>query len=282
MKTHQSKSKTTKKNTHSVSNKSSATAATFQFVDKRPEIGMQATLQEMANQSKESSIQRNAKMQPPINNTGLPDALKAGIEKLSGYNMDDVKVHRNSDKPAQLEAHAYAQGTAIHLGPGQEKHLPHEAWHVVQQKQGRVQPTMQMKGNININDNDGLEKEADVMGAKALNSINLNDTQPIQTKLVVQLGKKNKKKKKDASKRTAPEREGARNARFSAKNEATTTFNNNEKKLPRAPKGTKYIETDVGSGRTNRGKKRVVSLVENGTGRTLKQYNTDDHYSSFR
>ena len=25
----------------------------------------------------------------------------------------------------------------IHLGPGQEKHLPHEAWHVVQQKQGQ-------------------------------------------------------------------------------------------------------------------------------------------------
>ena len=45
--------------------------------------------------------------------------------------MDDVNVHYNSNKPAQLQAHAYAQGTDIHLGPGQEKHLPHEAWHVV-------------------------------------------------------------------------------------------------------------------------------------------------------
>ncbi len=82
--------------------------------------------------------------------------------------MDDVKVHYNSHKPAQLQAHAYAQGTDIHLAPGQEQHLPHEAWHVVQQKQGRVQPTMQMKGKVNINDDKGLEKEADIMGQKAL------------------------------------------------------------------------------------------------------------------
>ena len=102
------------------------------------------------------------------NNTGLPDNLKSGMENLSGLSMDDVKVHRNSDKPAQLQAHAYAQGTDIYLGPGQEKHLPHELGHVVQQKQRRVKPTMQMKGKVNINDDTGLEKEADVMGTKAL------------------------------------------------------------------------------------------------------------------
>jgi hypothetical protein len=82
--------------------------------------------------------------------------------------MDDVKVHYNSDKPAQLNAHAYAQGTDIHLASGQEKHLPHEAWHVVQQKQGRVRPTMMMKAKVPINDDQGLEKEADIMGARAL------------------------------------------------------------------------------------------------------------------
>ena len=110
------------------------------------------------------------------NKTGLPDNLKSGMENLSGYSMDDVKVHRNSDKPAQLQAHAYAQGTDIHLGPGQEKHLPHELGHVVQQKQGRVKPTKQMKGKVNINDDAGLEKEADVMGAKALQMKNKNRT----------------------------------------------------------------------------------------------------------
>ncbi len=72
------------------------------------------------------------------NNTGLPDNLKTGIENLSGYSMDDVQVHYNSGKPAQLNVLAYAQGTDIHVAPGQEKHLLHEAWHVVQQKQGRV------------------------------------------------------------------------------------------------------------------------------------------------
>lgn len=111
------------------------------------------------------------------NNTGLPDNLKSGIENLAGYSMNDVKVHYNSSQPATLQAHAYAQGTDIHIAPGQEKHLPHEAWHVVQQKQGRVKPTMQMKGNVNVNDDAGLEKEADVMGGKALQQRSLNRKQ---------------------------------------------------------------------------------------------------------
>lgn len=109
------------------------------------------------------------------NNTGLPNQLKTGIESLSGMSMDHVKVHYNSDKPAQLNAHAYAQGSDIHVAPGQEKHLPHEAWHVVQQAQGRVKPTMQMKGEVSVNDDAGLEHEADVMGAKALNTTNVHD-----------------------------------------------------------------------------------------------------------
>ncbi len=100
------------------------------------------------------------------NRTGMPDQLKTGVEQLSGIAMDDVRVHYNSSQPAQLEALAYAQGTDIHVGPGQEQHLPHEAWHIAQQKQGRVQPTLQTKG-VSINDDAGLEREADHMGAKA-------------------------------------------------------------------------------------------------------------------
>lgn len=101
------------------------------------------------------------------NRTGLPDALRDGVESLSGHTLDDVVVHRNSDQPAQIRAHAYAQGSDIHLAPGQDRHLPHEAWHVVQQKQGRVQPTMQLQTGVAINDDAGLEAEADVMGRKA-------------------------------------------------------------------------------------------------------------------
>lgn len=107
-----------------------------------------------------------AQLEEKPNNTGLPNQLKSGIESLSGMSLDGVKVHYNSDKPAQLNAHAYAQGTDIHVAPGQEQHLPHEAWHVVQQAQGRVKPTTQMKGT-SVNDDVGLETEADVMGAKA-------------------------------------------------------------------------------------------------------------------
>ena len=107
---------------------------------------------------------------PTENRTGMPDALKAGIEALSGIAMDDVRVHRNSSAPAQMQAHAFAQGSDIHLAPGQEQHLPHEAWHVVQQKQGRVAATRQLKGGVAINDDAGLESEADVMGARALDA----------------------------------------------------------------------------------------------------------------
>ena len=101
------------------------------------------------------------------NKTGLPDRLKAGVESLSGYSLDDVRVHYNSSKPAKLSALAYTQGTDIHVAPGQERYLPHEAWHVAQQKQGRVQPTLQMKGT-SINDDSGLESEATEMGKRAL------------------------------------------------------------------------------------------------------------------
>jgi hypothetical protein len=102
------------------------------------------------------------------NKTGLPDNLKAGVEGLSGYSMDDVKVHYNSEKPSHLQALAYAHGTDIHISPGQEKHLPHEAWHVAQQKQGRVKPTLQMKEGVAVNDDKALETEADMMGSQAV------------------------------------------------------------------------------------------------------------------
>lgn len=115
-------------------------------------------------------------IQKKSNKTGLPDNLKSGMEAMSGYSLDNVRVHYNSPKPAQLNSYAYAQGSNIHVSPGQEKHLPHEAWHTIQQKQGRVQPTTQIKG-INLNDNKALEHEADVMGQRALNTSPNTQTQ---------------------------------------------------------------------------------------------------------
>lgn len=139
-----------------------------EIADNSPQVKKAVQLQAIANTHNAVPVQKKA------NDTGLPDNLKSGIENLSGYSMDDVNVHYNSDKPAELQAHAYAQGTDIHIASGQEKHLPHEAWHVVQQKQGRVKPTLQMKGDIPVNDDAGLENEADIMGNEALQAYNHN------------------------------------------------------------------------------------------------------------
>ncbi len=80
--------------------------------------------------------------------------------------MDDVTIHYNSKKPSQVQALAYTQKNDVYLGAGQENHLGHELWHVVQQKQGRVMPTTQVNG-FQVNDNPALEHEADLYGAKA-------------------------------------------------------------------------------------------------------------------
>ena len=104
----------------------------------------------------------------PQSGTGLPDRLKFGIEALSGVAMDDVRVHYNSPQPAQVNALAYAQGADIHLARGQEMLLPHEAWHVVQQAQGRVRTTARLSNGATVSDDPELEREADAMGAKAL------------------------------------------------------------------------------------------------------------------
>ncbi len=102
----------------------------------------------------------------PESASALPASLQAGIEQLSGIGMNDVRVHRNSAEPAKLGALAYAQGSDIHLGPGQEAHLPHEAWHVVQQKQGRVRATARLKTGAAVNDHPALEREADEVAAR--------------------------------------------------------------------------------------------------------------------
>lgn len=93
--------------------------------------------------------------------------LRSGAEALSGVRLDHVRVRRNSSRPAEIGAVAFARGDTIHLAPGQERHLPHEAWRVAQQAQGRVRPTTQAMG-VPLNDDPALEREADTMGARAI------------------------------------------------------------------------------------------------------------------
>lgn len=136
------------------------------FIDNRPQAIAQRRLNDISAGDTRGIAQRKSEPSVASAQGGLPSQLKQGIESLSGMSMDNVRVHYNSSQPAQLNAHAYAQGSDIHIAPGQEQHLPHEAWHVVQQAQGRVQPTMQAKG-MQINSDKGLELEADRMGEQA-------------------------------------------------------------------------------------------------------------------
>ena len=140
------------------------------------QVSQLKSLQAAANASPQvretAQLQAVTKPKPNISSqntdkNGLPEELKIGIENLSGMDMSGVKVHYNSSKPASLGALAYAQGLNIYVGAGQEHHLPHEAWHVVQQKQGRVKANAKVAGEA-INNDRSLEKEADQMGAKAL------------------------------------------------------------------------------------------------------------------
>ncbi len=132
---------------------------------RKEEVALEKKLDRAKNDKKRDQIKDEIAQLKP-NNTGMPDSLKSSIESLSGYSMDNVRVHYNSDKPAAVQAHAYTQGQNIHIAPGQEQYLPHEAWHVTQQMAGRVEPTIEVDG-MPINDNASLEHEADVMGARA-------------------------------------------------------------------------------------------------------------------
>lgn len=93
----------------------------------------------------------------------LPGGLRQALEYLSGLDMSDVRVHYHSPWPERFGARAFAFGCEIHLGPQSEAALAHEAWHVVQQKQGRVVANGSVAG-VGMNDEAALEREADWMG----------------------------------------------------------------------------------------------------------------------
>ncbi len=99
------------------------------------------------------------KVQEP-NRTGVPDALLQKAEAKSGMSLRDVRVHYNSPEPAAVQALAYTRGSQIYVAPGQERHLPHELGHVVQQKEGRVRANTTVNGQA-VNDESALEREAD-------------------------------------------------------------------------------------------------------------------------
>ena len=102
--------------------------------------------------------------EPQVLSPQISSPLDKGIEALSGMSLNDVKVHFNSARPDNRTS-ASSQDREIPIAPGQERRLPHEAWHVVQQARGRVDPPRQKDGIIN--DAEELKREADVMGERA-------------------------------------------------------------------------------------------------------------------
>lgn len=113
-------------------------------------------------------------IQQKSNNTGIPNDVKQKMEDSFGTDFSSVRVHPESSKAPEVGALAYTQGTDIHFAPGQFKPdtstgqqlLGHELAHVIQQAEGRVQPTTEI-GGMSVNDNESLEHEADVLGAQA-------------------------------------------------------------------------------------------------------------------
>lgn len=108
------------------------------------------------------------------NRTGIPEGVKLKMEDSFGADFSSVRVHPDSSKAPDVGALAYTQGADIHFAPGQFKPdtsagqqlLGHELAHVIQQAEGRVQPTTEI-GGMAVNDDVSLEHEADVLGTQA-------------------------------------------------------------------------------------------------------------------
>ncbi|MEO1450495.1 MAG: DUF4157 domain-containing protein [Bacteroidota bacterium] len=151
--------------------------------EEEEEIQMKAApIQKMGMEEEEAlqgkfaaPVQRSAASE---NLTGMPDNVKSGMEQSMGSDFSSVRIHANSSKAPEVNALAYTQGNDIHFAPGQFKPdtssgqelLGHELAHVKQQSEGRVQATTEVNG-MPVNDDNGLESEADRMGAIAASQL---------------------------------------------------------------------------------------------------------------
>ncbi len=103
----------------------------------------------------------------------MPAPVQAKMESAFGADFSSVRIHEGQ-AATELGAAAYTQGRDIHFAPGQydpgstagQELLGHELAHVVQQSEGRVQPTVQGKG-VFLGEDSALEQEADARGARA-------------------------------------------------------------------------------------------------------------------
>lgn len=126
--------------------------------------------------SDQGTAEIQAKVDVPASTSGqpMPEAVQQKMESAFSADFSDVRIHAGSARAVALGALAYTQGSDIHVAPGRwapetmpgQELLGHELAHVQQQREGRVRATAQMKG-VALNDDPALEREADVMGARA-------------------------------------------------------------------------------------------------------------------
>lgn len=149
----------------------------LQMEDNRPGAALQAKIVDSIQRADDDEDELLQGKFAPTNRTGIPDDVRQRMESAFATDFSSVRVHPDSSQAPEVGALAYTQGTDIHFAPGQFKPetssgrqlLGHELAHVVQQQEGRVQPTTEI-GGMPVNDDVSLEHEADVLGSKAANS----------------------------------------------------------------------------------------------------------------
>jgi hypothetical protein len=103
----------------------------------------------------------------------MEPGLQHDMERSFGADFSSVRIHEGGAAGA-LGARAFTRGESIHVAPGElnpsspdsRSLIGHELAHVVQQRAGRV-ATPQGFGGLGINDDAGLEAEADRAGDRA-------------------------------------------------------------------------------------------------------------------
>lgn len=128
-----------------------------------------------SSELEEEELQMKRDPSKPIQrkSNSMPEVVQEKMESAFKADFSNVKIHEGN-KAESVGALAYTQGDEIHFAQGKYKPdtqsgqelLGHELAHVVQQRQGRVQPTGDVNG-VPLNDEPALEKEADRLGAKA-------------------------------------------------------------------------------------------------------------------
>ena len=113
----------------------------------------------------------------PSGGSKMPEDVKGKMEGAMGADFSSVKIETNSKQAQEMGALAFAQGESVHFAPGQfdpsskkgQELIGHELAHIQQQREGKVTANAQV-GGAAINNDKGLEAEADRIGKAAAES----------------------------------------------------------------------------------------------------------------